>query len=137
MPPSLQHEARHRLFQYEGDFFARAITSILGVPVPEPASVSLLSVDLTEIRPIERRPDTVLLVTSAPGNSPGKFIIVVESQTDPEETRRRRWPYYIAFLHDKYECPVLLLVICSKKETAEWAREPIAIGLGCGSTGVM
>jgi hypothetical protein len=33
------------------------------------------------------------------------------------------------FLQDKYGCPVVLLVVCSKKATARWARQPIEIGL--------
>jgi hypothetical protein len=38
-------------------------------------------------------------------------------------------PYYIAYLRDKYECPVVLLVVCSKAATAEWARTRITSGL--------
>jgi len=129
MPPSPEHEALHRIFQYDSKLFARSLTNILGIPIPEPFDVSVLSIDLTETRPIERRADTVLRVRFMDGNSLGQYILVVESQTDDEETRRRRWPYYIAFLQDKYACPVVLLVVCSKEETARWAREPIRIGL--------
>jgi hypothetical protein len=71
----------------------------------------------------------VLLVEFDALESVDRYILLVESQTDPSEQRRRRWPYYIAYLHDKHECPVLLLVVCSKPETAEWGREPIVIGL--------
>jgi hypothetical protein len=35
-----------------------------------------------------------------------------------------------AYLHDKYECPVVLLVVCNDAATADWARTPITIGLG-------
>jgi hypothetical protein len=55
-------------------------------------------------------------------------VLIVESQTEPDETRRRRWPYYIAFVRDKYDCQVVLLVVCSKKKTAEWARVPLEVG---------
>ena len=37
---------------------------------------------------------------------------------------------YIAYLPDKSECPVVLLVVCNDAVTAEWARTRIAIGLG-------
>ncbi len=32
-------------------------------------------------------------------------------------------------MQDKYDCPVVLLVVCSKETTARWARRPIEIGL--------
>ena len=63
----------------------------------------------------------MLLVQFNDGKPAKRCILLVESQTESDEVRRRRWPYYIAFLQDKYECPVLLLVVCSKQETAEWA----------------
>ena len=129
MSPSPEHEALHRVFQYDRKLFARSISRVLGVPLPEPSDVQVLTVDLTETRPLERRADSVLLVQFKDGNPTRRCIMLVESQTDPDEVRRRRWPYYIAFLQDKYECPVLLLVVCSKQETTEWAREPIISGL--------
>jgi hypothetical protein len=59
----------------------------------------------------------------------GRYVLIIESQTDPDDTKLRRWPYYIAYLHDKYECPVVLVVVCNKASTATWARQPIVIGL--------
>jgi hypothetical protein len=129
MPPSPEHEALHRVFQYDRKLFARSISRVLGIPLPEPSDVQVLTVDLTETRPMERRADSVLLVQFRDGNPASRCILLVESQTDPDDVRRQRWPYYIAFLQDKYECPVLLLVVCSKRDTAQWAREPIMIGL--------
>ncbi|HEX3964302.1 MAG TPA: hypothetical protein VHZ03_47920 [Trebonia sp.] len=129
MPPSPEHEALHRVFQYDRKLFARSISRVLGVLMPEPSDVQVLTVDLTETRPLERRADSVLLVQFNDGKPAKQCILLVESQTESDEVRRRRWPYYIAFLQDKYECPVLLLVVCSKQETTEWARKPITIGL--------
>jgi hypothetical protein len=85
-------------------------------------------VDLTETRPVERRADSVLRAEFPVGGAGGGPVLIVESQTEPDETRRSRWPYYIAFVRDKYDCQVVLLVVCSKKKTAEWAREPIEVG---------
>jgi len=129
MSPSPEHEALHRIFQYNPKLFARSVSRLLGVPAREPTDVQLLNVDLTETRPLERRADSVLLVEFEAPDQVDRYILLVESQTDPSEQRRTRWPYYIAYLHDKHECPVLLLVVCSKQETAEWGREPIVIGL--------
>jgi hypothetical protein len=129
MSPSPEHEALHRIFQYNPKLFARSVCRLLGVPTREPTNVQLLNVDLTETRPVERRADSVLLVEFDAPDPVDRYILLVESQTDPSEQRRTRWPYYVAYLHDKHECPVLLLVVCSKQETAEWGREPIVIGL--------
>jgi hypothetical protein len=129
MPPTSQHEALHRIFLQDESLFARAAAHVLGIVVQEPQQVTVLSNDLTNIKPLERRPDSVLMAEWLIDDPAGRYILIVESQTDPEDTKLRRWPYYIAYLHDKYECPVLLLVVCSKTSTASWARQPIVIGL--------
>jgi hypothetical protein len=64
MSPSPEHEALHRIFQHDPALFTRSVSRILGIPVPEPYDVSVLNVDLTEIRPVERRADSVLQVAS-------------------------------------------------------------------------
>jgi hypothetical protein len=124
-----EHESLHRIFQKDRELFARAMAKVLGVPVPVPDQVTVLNSDLTEIRPVERRLDSVLLAEILVQTGASRYILVIESQTEQEETRRRRWPYAIAYLHDKYDRPVILLVVCSKTGTAQWAREPIRIGL--------
>jgi len=91
--------------------------------------VTVLSNDLTTVEPLERRADSVLMAEWLVDDPSGRYILLIESQTDPDEIRRRRWPYYIAYLHDKYDCPVVLVVVCSKKSTATWARQAIEIGL--------
>jgi hypothetical protein len=129
MPPTSQHEALHRIFLQDEALFARAAAHILGIVVQEPQQVTVLSNDLTTVKPLERRPDSVLMAEWLIDDPAGRYILIIESQTEPEETRLRRWPYYIAYLHDKYECPVVLLVVCNKEYTARWARQPIVIGL--------
>jgi hypothetical protein len=130
MPPTPEHEALHRIFQEDPGLFARTMARALNLDLPEPSQVKELSVDLSEFRPVvERRADSVLQAEFLIENPVGRYILVVESQTVPKEHRRKRWPYYIAFLRDKYDCPVVLLVVCSKAATAAWAREPIRIGL--------
>ena len=125
-----EHEALHRIFQRDLELFARAMNRILGADLPVPDQVSVMTVDLTETLPMERRVDSVLLAEFIGESSCGRYILVIESQTQPDEERRSRWPYAIAYLHDKYGCDVVLLVVCSKRATARWAREPIKIGVG-------
>lgn len=98
---------------------------VFGVSFPHPKEVSVLSVDLTEITPIERRADTAMLVKTAIG----KHVFVVESQSTPKESSKQSWPYYVAYLNNKYKCPVTLLVTTADLRTARWARQPINMGL--------
>ncbi|GAB2663598.1 hypothetical protein [Nocardia goodfellowii] len=120
---SPQHEAMHRLFQHDPGTFARAFRA-LGLPFPDPDEVALLSTDLTEPAPIERRADTVLRISS----SHGPFLLVVEAQRRQDRGKAAAWAYYIAFLHTKYELPIVLLIICQDEPTALWAEGPLHIG---------
>jgi hypothetical protein len=129
--PTAEHEALHRVFREDEVLFAHAMSRVFNIEVspPGPGGVTVLSTDLTETEPMERRPDSVLQVEFLVEDAAGKYILVLESQTEPDEERRRRWPHFVAHLHDKYDCPVVLAVVCSKRYTASWAREPIRIGL--------
>lgn len=127
--PTATHEALHRVFRESDDLFAEAVKRGLGVSVPVAVSAEPLDVNLTEIRPIERHSDTVLRVECESGATHEQFIVLIESQTEPDAERRMRWPYYVAYLHDKYECPVVLLVVCRKPATARWAEKAIEVGL--------
>ncbi|AYY12082.1 hypothetical protein EF847_04505 [Actinobacteria bacterium YIM 96077] len=119
------HEGLHRIFQDDSMLFLRAFQKLLDIEFPEPRAISVINSDLTEMEPMERRADTILLV-EADG---GEHLLIIESQSTGDDDKRRSWPYYIAFLHDKYRAPVTLLVVCSRAVTAAWAREPIPIGL--------
>lgn len=131
MSPTAEHEALHRVFQRDEALFTRAMARVFNIQLPEPApdGVTVLSTDLTETDPLERHPDSVLQAKFLVEDQAGKYILVIESQTEPKNERRRRWPHFIAHLHDKYDCPVILAVVCSKLRTAQWAREEIEIGM--------
>ncbi|MFC4123742.1 hypothetical protein [Nocardia rhizosphaerae] len=120
---SSEHEAMHRIFRHNPATFAR-IFHALGLPFADPQEVEHLSVDLTEIEPIERRADTVLRITTAES----QFLLIVESQRKKEPTRPAAWAYYLAFLQAKYGIPVVLVVVCRNWATARWAQGPFALG---------
>lgn len=108
---------------------------VFGVDVPVPDRVTVLDSDLTETRERpyprdvhERRADTVLLAEFLLEGPKGRHILVVESQSEVDKDKKYAWPYYIAFLRDKYKCDVSLLVICNKASTAAWARRRIVNG---------
>ncbi|MEV6279427.1 hypothetical protein [Nocardia sp. NPDC051832] len=121
---SPQHEAMHRLFQHDPGTFARAFRT-LGLPFPDPHEVALLSTDLTEPAPIERRADTILRI----GSSHGPFLLLVEAQRRQNNHKPAAWAYYLAYLHSKYQLPIVLLVICQDKTTAAWVEGPLHVGM--------
>jgi hypothetical protein len=123
--PSPQHEALHRIFQQDTGLLARTLERLLGISLPHPCSVSVLDTVLTELNPIERRVDTLLLQQS----ESTKLIFAIESQLDDAKDKPASWAYYIAHLHAKHRCPVILLVVCADLMTAKWARGPHTIGL--------
>ncbi|MFD8380957.1 hypothetical protein ACFV2X_20810 [Streptomyces sp. NPDC059679] len=119
------HEASHRIFQERPDILA-PVFRVLGVPLAEKASVEVLTPDTTEIRPLERRVDSVLRVTPPDGDG---FLLAIESQGRRDPDKPRSWTYYLAHLQAKYESPVLLLVVCQDKATANWAAGPFTAGI--------
>jgi len=128
-PVTPQHEALHRIFREDRELFARTMRHVFHRDVPVPRHVSILDTDFTEARPHMRRGDSVLLAEFLVEDSEQRYVMLVEAQLAKDDDKERRWPYYIAYLHDKYECPVALLVVCNDPVVARWAREPITIGL--------
>jgi hypothetical protein len=124
------HEAHHSIFRHDKDLFPEVMGQVFGVVLGKAGQVTVLSTDLTERRPIERRADSVLLAELLVEDEKSKYIVVIEAQTDPDPEKKWSWPYYIAYLRARYACPVILLVVCTKPHTERWARAEITSGLG-------
>ena len=95
--------------------------------MPTPDTVAVLSGDVTEIRLMERRIDTLMRCETVDGEA---YLVAIESQRRVDEEKRYTWPHYLAFLADKYRMPVLLLVICHDRRVATWAAQPFKHGAG-------
>ncbi|MCW1094752.1 hypothetical protein OJ963_12360 [Streptomyces sp. RS2] len=124
---SSPHEALHRIFRVDPGLFARLLPRA-GIDFPEHTTIEPLDTDLTEIRPLERRVDSVFRVR-VPGEE-GGFLLAVESQGKPDPDKHSSWTYYLAHMYAKYRLPPFLLVVCKDKTTASWAAEPIRVGRG-------
>ncbi|MEW2488053.1 hypothetical protein [Streptomyces sp. NPDC048411] len=122
---SSPHEAMHRIFQEYPGLFSR-VSEVLGVDIPPPTSAIALPTDLTEARPVERRVDTLLRIET---ELDGPFLLAIEAQGKKDPAKTASWPYYVAYLHNRYGLPILLLVVCQDHATAAWAARPISIGL--------
>ncbi|MFI1419640.1 hypothetical protein ACH4VX_16875 [Streptomyces sp. NPDC020731] len=119
------HDTLHQIFRKEPDLFARLLPRV-GIAFPEYHSIESLDTDLTEIRPLERRVDSLFRVRTV--GEGGGFLLAVESQGKPVQEKHNSWTYYLAYLYAKYRLPPVLLVVCQDRATASWAAEPIRVG---------
>jgi hypothetical protein len=118
------HEAMHRIFEEDPALFARAFARI-GRPFAEPVKATPLPTDVTEIRPLERRVDSLLQIDSADGG----YVLAVEAQSRRDPDKHGSWAYYASYLQEKYRRPPLLLIVCQDESTARWAEGPFDYGL--------
>ncbi|MFJ3900220.1 hypothetical protein [Streptomyces sp. NPDC090025] len=120
------HEASHRIFQERPELLA-PVFQILGVPLPARAAIDVLTPDTTEIKPLERRVDSVLRVEPPDGDG---FLLAIEAQGRRDPDKASSWTYYLGYLGAKHRLPVLLLVVCQDQATARWAAGPFRSGYG-------
>ena len=120
-----RHEAMHRIFQEDPGVFARAFKA-LDIPFPAPTGAVVLSPDVTEIQPLERRIDSLIRFETA---DDGSYLVVIEAQSRKDPKKPGAWAYYAAHLQEKYKVPVVLLVVCQDAATARWAAAPTHFGL--------
>lgn len=120
----LPHEALHQVFRESPNLFAETIQRACGRDFPEIVESELIDSDLTEIKPIVRRPDTVIKAETTRGPQ----LLVVEAQNREDRSKIRSWAYYLAYLENKYQIPATLLVVTPDLETARWARGPFRLG---------
>lgn len=120
-------ETLHQFFREHPEALDRAFQAVGRTDFPKTADAWVLSNDATEAKPLERRVDTAMRVKSTDG---GEYVVVVEAQGKKDPAKRRSWPYHLTYLHERHQCPVLLVVICQDRATAKWAREPITVGVG-------
>jgi len=124
--PSQLHEMLLLLFRNRPALAPELLREALHIELPAYSEVWLESADLTDVVPTEYRADLVVLLVD------GRPVlgIVVEVQLAPDARKRFSWPVYVAGLRARLECPCCLLVVTASDKTAEWAREPIALGPG-------
>ncbi|GHA41221.1 hypothetical protein [Streptomyces purpurascens] len=124
------HETSHRIFQDHPEVLTPAFEA-LGLPPPAKATIEALTPDATEIKPLERRVDTVLKVEPSEGDG---FLIAIEAQTARSRDKGSSWSYYVAYLRAKFDLPVLLVAVCRNRPTASWAAGPFECRVGNWTT---
>ncbi len=119
--PTAPHDALHHVFRDDPDLVNRTLYELCGTDL-QVAKVAEINIDATELRPLERRADTVLRIESA---DQGPFVLIVESQTRTDDDKLRAWPQLVTHLYAKHRLPVALLIITQSSATEIWARRPI------------
>ncbi|MFC9227290.1 hypothetical protein ACFT8W_42275 [Streptomyces hygroscopicus] len=123
---SSSHEALHRIFQEDTGAIVRALRKLLGVPFPDANKTFVVSPDLTEIAPVERRVDTLLQVET---KGDGTYLFAIESQSRRDPKKPAAWAYYLSYMHAKFGHQPVLIVLCPDESTARWAARPITLGI--------
>jgi hypothetical protein len=130
--PSATHEALVELFRRRPTLTEELLRDVLGTPVRALHHVQVGDTTLTEARPAERTADLVLLLSDAPSDPPRRAIVVeVQLAIDPE--KRWSWWSYVAAVHTRHRCDVMLVVVTPRAAVAAWARQPLSLGQSNGA----
>lgn len=124
--PSMAHEILVDLFKNRPSLGAELLTEALGVVLPTYTEARLVSIDLTQSRPIEYRADVVVVLFDGDVAS---WVLVVEIQLGIDLRKRFTWPVYTMGARAAHRCPVALLVVAPDPDIAAWCAEPIETGI--------
>src|SRR5262245_46834599 len=123
--PSHLHEVLIEMFRGRPALAADLLDGPLGVPLPAFQRASLSAAELTDVAPTEDSADAVVTLDVDGGPV---LAVVVEVQLRVDPRKRQTWPAYVATLHARLGCPVVLLVVCPDGPVADWCASPIVIG---------
>jgi hypothetical protein len=122
--PSHLHEVLTEMFRDRPALAADLLAGPLGIAVPDFHKARLSPGELTDVNPTEYRADAVVTLNVA--DRP-VFAVVVEVQLRIDARKRSTWPAYVATLHARLRCPVVLLVVCPDQAVAAWCAKPVVI----------
>lgn len=126
--PTVSHDTLHGFLPAHPHALDRAL-EIIGLGISPGVTAVPLPADASGApKMFTRAMDTVFRVMRPEGAKP--FILLVEAQTERDDLKETSWPYYVAYLRDKYKLEVVLLVLCTDATTAKWAAQPLSTGIG-------
>lgn len=126
--PNVSHDTLHGFLPGRPQALNRAL-DLLDLGIPPGVTTETLPTDASGApKMFARQMDSVLRVVPPGGHDP--FILLIEAQTRVETKKETSWPYYVAYLRDRYKLEVVLLVLCVDAATATWAARPLRTGLG-------
>ncbi|MDG6109501.1 hypothetical protein Daura_09410 [Dactylosporangium aurantiacum] len=123
--PTQLHEMLIQMVRERPTLAAELLDGPSKVTVPDFDEARASPGDFTNVSPTEYRADAVVTLRRG---SATVLAVVVEVQLRADVRKRRSWPVYVATLHARLECPVVLLVMCPARSVARWSSAPIRIG---------
>ena len=129
--PTLDHNGLVELFRANPSIAPQFIESLFNIKVPKYTSVSVVEAAQDQMLPIEFRADLVLELRNAAGEL--VLAVVLEIQRKRERVKKDTWPVYVAVVRAKKRCDTIVLVVALDPSVAQWASEPIDLGLGLGT----
>ncbi|MGW0821211.1 hypothetical protein [Streptomyces sp. NPDC002845] len=124
MPVSAHHESLHQVFQQDTELLVTSMQGLLGLSVGPVLEITPLDTVTTELLPVERRVDALFQLDT----EKTRYVVALESQGKPDPDKRRSWPYYLAYLGERYDADAVLIVLTDEPVTERWAAQPIASG---------
>lgn len=126
--PTLEHNGLVDIFRQSPPLAPRLVEQLLHLPLPPHQKVTVADTTLDQMAPVELRADLVLELRDA--NDKRVLSILVEAQRAVDAAKRFSWPSYVVALRSRNLGPVILLVVTSEQSVAQWASQPIDLGLG-------
>jgi hypothetical protein len=121
---SVTHEALLLLFRNRPTLAAEVLREMFHKEVPAFARTQIVSIDVTEVIPAERRSDLVVLLE---GESP-LLAIIIEAQLHRDTEKQYAWPVYVAGVRARHRCPTWLLVVTTDPGMVSWCATSIELG---------
>ena len=129
--PTLEHNGLVELFRANPSIAPQFIESLFNIKVPKHTSVRVVEAAQDQMLPIEFRADLVLELRNAAGEL--VLAVVIEIQRKQEPSKKYTWVVYLAVVRAQKRCDTIVLVVALDPNVAQWASEPIALGLGLGT----
>jgi hypothetical protein len=106
--PSFRHEMLVDMFRTQSELAPTLLRLCAGLTLDH-ARAEPSSIDLSQVASTEYRADAVVVLRDRAGAAVAAIVIEVQLRADAH--KRRSWPVYLAALHAKHSCPVVLLVL--------------------------
>lgn len=126
--PTIEHNGLVEMFRDNPGLAPHLLDILFHLDLPPYASVAVVESALDQLAPAEFRADLVLDLRDEAGAA--ALSIVLEVQRDRDPDKKRSWPVYVATVHARRRCAVVVLVVTTDPSVAAWAAEPIDLGLG-------
>ncbi|WP_131740267.1 hypothetical protein [Actinomadura roseirufa] len=124
---TVAHEAPGQIVRDNPEVVADLLRAAFDIEVPDDAIIKNTSEDFTQIVPAAYRADSAVEFYEGSSGTTS-LAVIVETQLKKDVDKVYSWPVYVAALRAKLRCPSLLVVVCPRRNVAEWARLPIDTG---------